>query len=305
MDPESLLQQNTLQTGAQKDIPRPQSEGGTECACHNMYGGDFRIPPHDPDQYFSKTATISTAVDVQAHTANCITQLNAGRCTVGDLQDCLQDAVQIEFATIPPYLTALYSIKDGYNQEAYSLIRGIVMQEMLHMVQAANLLIAVGGRPRIYGAKITPKYPITGLPGGTLPQLQVSLKRASLQHIHNVFMAIEYPHMVANKGHSKSELHTLTIGKLYSEVKHCLETLGDTVFYANHTILQIHWLWNTNEYGTVFVVKDLASALRVIEEIVEQGEGTQPGDPRSYEPCDLAHYFRFQEIVCQRKLVFH
>ena len=176
MDPESLLQQNTLQTGAQKDIPRPQSEGGTECACHNMYGGDFRIPPHDPDQYFSKTATISTAVDVQAHTANCITQLNAGRCTVGDLQDCLQDAVQIEFATIPPYLTALYSIKDGYNQEAYSLIRGIVMQEMLHMVQAANLLIAVGGRPRIYGAKITPKYPITGLPGGTLPQLQVSLK---------------------------------------------------------------------------------------------------------------------------------
>ena len=139
------------------------------------------------------------------------------------------------------------------------------------MVQAVNLLITVGRRLRIYGAKITPKYPITGLPGGTLPQLQVSLKRASLQHIHNVFMAIEYPHVVANKGHSKSELHTLTIGKLYSEVKHCLETLGDTVFYANHTILQIHWLWNTNEYGTVFVVKDLASALQGIEEIVEQG----------------------------------
>ena len=56
-------------------------------------GGDFRIPPHDPDHYFSKTAIISAAVDVQAHTANCITQLNAGRCTVGDLQDCLQDAV--------------------------------------------------------------------------------------------------------------------------------------------------------------------------------------------------------------------
>ena len=267
--------------------------------------GDFRIPPYDPDQYFSKTAIVIAVAGAQAHIDNCITQLNAGRCTVGDLQDCLQDAVQLEFATIPPYLTALYSIKDGYNQEAYSLIRSIVMQEMLHMVQAANLLIAVGGRPRVYGAKITPKYPTTGLPGGTLPQLQVSLKRASLEHIHHVFMAIEYPHVVVNKGHGKSELHTLTIGKLYSEVKQCLETLGDGVFYANRTVLQIRWPWDTNDYGTVFVVKDLASALQAIEEIVEQGEGTQPGDPRSYELCDLAHYFRFQEIVCQRKLVFH
>ncbi len=33
----------------------------------------------------------------------------------------------MEFSTIPPYLTALYSIKDGYNQEAYEIIRSVVI----------------------------------------------------------------------------------------------------------------------------------------------------------------------------------
>ena len=269
--------------------------------CNKM--GDFRLPPHDPEQYFANTAMPSLAVGVQAHISNCITQLNVGRCTLGDLQDCLQDAVQLEFATIPLYLTALYSIKDGYNQKIYSLIRGVVMQEMLHMVQAANLLIAVGGRPKIYGTKTAPQFPTAGLPGGTLPQLEISLKRASLKHIHDVFMAIEYPHEVVNKGYSHHKVYT--IGNLYSEVKQCLKTLGDDVFYTNRTALQIHWPWHNNDYGRVFVVRDLASALEAIEEIVEQGEGAQPGDPHSYTRSNLAHYFRFQEIVCQRELVFH
>ena len=269
--------------------------------CNRM--GDFRLPPHDPDQYFANTAMPSATVGVQAHIPNCITQLNAGRCTLGDLQECLQDAIQLEFATIPLYLTALYSIKDGYNQRIYSLIRSVVMQEMLHMVQAANLLIAVGGRPRIYGAKTAPRFPTTGLPGGTLPQLEISLKRASLEHIHDIFMAIEYPHEVINKGYSHYNVYT--IGNLYSEVKQCLKSLGDSLFYTNRTALQIRWPWRTNNYGRVFVVRDLASALEAIEEIVEQGEGALPGDPHSYMTSNLAHYFRFQEIVCQRELVFH
>ena len=269
--------------------------------CNKM--GDFRLPPHDPDQYFSNTAMLSTAIGVQAHIPSCITQLNVGRCILGDLQECLQDAVQLEFATIPPYLTALYSIKDGYNCKIHSLIRSVVMQEMLHMVQAANLLIAIGGKPKIYGPETAPRFPTAGLPGGTLPQLEITLKRASLEHIHDVFMAIEYPHEVVNKGNSHYKLYT--IGNLYSEVKQCLKTLGDGVFYTNRTALQIRWPWRTNNYGRVFVVRDLASALEAIEEIVEQGEGAQPGDPHSYMTSNLAHYFRFQEIVCQQELVFH
>jgi len=65
------------------------------------------------------------------------------------LREYLQNALEIEFATIPLYLTALYSIRDGCNTWASRLIRGVVMQEMLHLTQSANLLISVGGRPII------------------------------------------------------------------------------------------------------------------------------------------------------------
>ena len=43
---------------------------------------------------------------------------------------------------------------------------------------------------------------------------------------------------------------------------------------------------------------DLATALQAINEIVEQGEGVQPGDPHGYARHELAHFFKFQEIVC-------
>ena len=44
----------------------------------------------------------------------------------------------LEFATIPPYLTAMYSIKAGENRQVYDVIRSVVMQEMLHMAQAGG-----------------------------------------------------------------------------------------------------------------------------------------------------------------------
>ena len=45
--------------------------------------------------------------------------------------------------------------------------------------------------------------------------------------------------------------------------------------------------------------------MEAIKEITEQGEGAQPGDPRSFDRNDLAHFFKFKEIICGRKLVFH
>ena len=103
----------------------------------------------------------------------------------------MQQAVQLEFYTIPLYLTTLYSIKEGYNTQAYQAIRNVVMQEMLHMVQAANILIAVGGNVTIDDPNFAPKYPATGLPGGVLRNLTIHLKNYNLIHVHNTFMGIE------------------------------------------------------------------------------------------------------------------
>jgi len=104
----------------------------------------------------------------------------------------LQTAIRLEFSTLPPYLTAFFSIREGCNVEVQDLIRSVVMQEMLHMAQAANLLIALGGRPIVNSRCFAPVYP-GPLPGGIMPRLTVHLERASRKYVRYFFMPIELP----------------------------------------------------------------------------------------------------------------
>lgn len=107
------------------------------------------------------------------------------------LQQAMQLAIQIEFTTIPAYLTALYSIKQP-DSRAYQLLRSVVMEEMFHVNQAANLLVAIGGLPKFTGDAV-PRYP-NYLPNAnpkTTPY--VGLYRASPDVFENVFAAIETP----------------------------------------------------------------------------------------------------------------
>ena len=76
------------------------------------------------------------------------------RCT-----DYLHAAMQLEHATIPPYLTALYSIQPGTNSDAYHVLRVVAVEEMLHLTLAANVLNAVGGTPDLTRPGFVPDYP--------------------------------------------------------------------------------------------------------------------------------------------------
>ena len=77
------------------------------------------------------------------------------------LRAALQTAIELEHSTIPPYLCALYSLRGGSNVEAAELIESVVMEEMLHMVLAANVLNAIGGTPSIGHPGFVPRYPCT------------------------------------------------------------------------------------------------------------------------------------------------
>ena len=280
--------------------PWPHRDGHSSCEGT----GDFRRQPRDSGDYYAQTASFDPKFGVAQGEANCFADLKRSQCSVQDIRGCLQKALELEFYTIPLYLTALYSIKDGHNLKVYSLIRSVVMQEMLHMLQVANLLISIGGRPTIDSASAAPSYPARGLPGGVLPNLAVSLQRASLTHIHKVFMAIEYPHEIFNMHDKVDIVHKQTIGQLYHDIRNCMAKHGDQMFYPNSTLFQIDWPYS-NDYGCVYIVKNLATAVKAIDEIIEQGEGVQPGDPHSYRRDDLAHFFKFQEIVCGRELEFY
>lgn len=118
--------------------------------------------------------------------------------TVEHLRELLQTALEIEHSTIPPYLTAQWSIRDGYNRQVHRIIKTIVRQEMLHMALVANLMNAVGGKPSLIHSTFMPQYP-SKLPGGLEPSLVVSLEKLSPELVKNVFMQIEKPD--TNKEH--------------------------------------------------------------------------------------------------------
>lgn len=76
------------------------------------------------------------------------------------LQDLLQTAILIEHSTIPPYLTALYSIKDGTNILASQIIRSVAVEEMLHMIMVCNVMNAVSIQPSVNRPQNYPTYPM-------------------------------------------------------------------------------------------------------------------------------------------------
>src|SRR5262245_42752988 len=71
----------------------------------------------------------------------------------------LQRALELELATIPPYMICLLSIKLPGNREVAEIIRGVMIEEMLHMVLVSNVLNAIGGQPRLDSTAV-PKYPL-------------------------------------------------------------------------------------------------------------------------------------------------
>jgi Ferritin-like len=229
------------------------------------------------------------------------------------LRDLLQAAVELELATIPAYLCALYSLRPGSNGEASLIIRSVVVEEMLHMVLAANVLNAIGGQPRVTGGHV-PRYPHE-LPDGTVVDLLPFCPEGVEE-----FLKIEnpqYPHQALDPGHPlvagrRPEYHRAraasvmgkpgTIGAFYAEItdglKQAAAALGEQALFCGDPARQV-----TREYyyaggGSVQPVKDLASAIAVLTEIVDQGEG----DLASMydDDGDLGHYYRFKQIACDR-----
>src|SRR4051794_22590261 len=105
--------------------------------------------------------------------------------SVASLRWHLQWALEIEHGTLPPYLCALYSIKEGANAEAARIVQSVFMEEMLHLTLAANLMNAVGGTPRIDTPSMLPEFP-TYLPHSNRA-FQVELRAFSPEALE-VFM---------------------------------------------------------------------------------------------------------------------
>ena len=222
-------------------------------------------------------------------------QVLAALDSPGGLQSVLQNAIELEHATIPTYLYSLYSLGNS-NQQIQSLVLSVVIEEMLHFALACNILNAIGGAPAIDKPEFIPTYP-GPLPGGVESGLVVHLKRFSLDHVHDTFMAIEEPEHPLNFPVAAAAEQAMTIGQFYSRIDQEIVKAGQGIFTGDRS-RQVTSGFPSTE---LFAVTDVASASKAIDLIKEQGEGTStsPLDPEH----DLAHYYRFAEIWHGKTLV--
>ncbi|XP_077992063.1 uncharacterized protein LOC144446184 [Glandiceps talaboti] len=240
--------------------------------------------------------------------------------SVEDLKRDLQIALEIELATIPPYLSAWFSIKKGHNDEISSILRSILIEEMLHMTLVANILSSICGSPTLNHGSVVPKYP-SKLPNDIHPGLTVSLQRFSKSLVEDVFLMIEEPDDTLpiklrqkmlhfdEEGETADQLlhHYNTIGRFYYEkIWRSLQynaNINASLFECGNPKRQITGSdWYSHTVNRPFAVTSLDGARRAIRIITEQGEGSSPTQPFDSEG-ELSHYFKFLEIVMGHKLV--
>ena len=238
-----------------------------------------------------------------------------------ELRAAAQLAIQVEFTTIPAYLSALYSIADT-DDFAYQALRSVVVEEMFHLNQAANILVGIGGVPVMTGAAV-PVYP-TYLPSANTDLTPyVGLFQASTSVFRNVFMAIETP---APWTAPPQGQNYQTIGQLYKAlwdgIVFCVKKYGEAaVFEQQSGTEQRNDIYLGKFGGRAIVVDSLESAKLAINQIVEQGEGAvdpthalvaeQPyGAYQHYgmrtdgtygpimgTPYELSHYYKFLKVA--------
>jgi Ferritin-like len=216
-----------------------------------------------------------------------------------DLYEALQKAIQLEHATIPPYLVAAYSLKPGENSAVRRTLIDIAREEMLHMAIAANVLNALGGRPIIGGPDFIPLYPAK-LPMSIGAGLVVGLEPCSIALIRSIFMTIEAPEFPLQfPTAAEVEIEFSTIGAFYRAVIVKLGELGESAFIGNPDRQVI--LGAGFPTDRLFQINSVATATKALNWVVEDGEGTNTRPLDASE--ELAHYYRFAEIVQGRKLI--
>lgn len=230
--------------------------------------------------------------------------------------EMLKSAILLELSTIPPYMTALLSIMPGQNRAPAKIIRSVMMEEMLHMTLAGNVLSSVGGVMTLDADHI-PQYPLKlEFKGKRFKEREFDVDLAPMnERSLTIFTKIEQPEgwderkPTLKAAVPELEVEGYTIGEFYNLIIQKLTALcqqyGEAAIFTGNPDRQIdpNYYWSAG--GQPIKVSDLSSAKKAIDIIVEQGEGTSKsiydGDKHYFDdPEEVAHFFRFREILFGR-----
>ena len=225
----------------------------------------------------------------------------------------LTEAAELEHNILCSYLYAAFSLKRGMEEglserqavavaQWRHVILKVAVEEMGHLAIVNNLLVAIGGAPHFN----RPNLPVAE---GYLPSCftvrLTPFEQATLDH----FIFLERPEgspiqdpgtfgaaaEVAREGEhiqlTPSAEDYETIAELYGMIREGLQSLvakqGSAAFVAGSDARQIGP--DTVDLPGLNVITDLPSALRAIDVIVEQGEG-------SPSESEDSHFARFNAI---------
>ena len=250
-----------------------------------------------------------------------------------DLHQHLQHAVDVEFWTIPLYLTALYSIQGlkGLQPSAYpdaaKLVQSVAIQEMLHLELICNISNALGHAPRFHPPRYREAH---GIP--FIHPRQDALPT----HLHGyqcelgpldesrlkLFCAIELPH-APRETRWEEERSYDSIAMMYAALVKGVALQWDASYVGaarntrQKTSFKEYHERSGRHHGFSQAVHSLDDAMRAMDAIVEQGEGADstrvPVDfrPPSLEAGkefdagwfrgDLSHYHKFSLLLHHRK----
>lgn len=225
----------------------------------------------------------------------------------------LCEAAELEHGLMCEYLFAALTLKERLDEgvtpaqlEAIERWRkaivGVAAQEMLHLALASNLLSALGMSPHLVRPNLP--HPARHYPPGVTVAL-LPFGETALRH----FMFLERPEgmALADAEAFAASQHAVphldpdaiapvlqpfaTVGHLYRSIeagiRHLCDKWGEARLFVGPPRAQAepaHFQW-----PQLVQVTDLASALRAIETIVEQGEG-----PRGQ--WQAAHFGRFKAV---------
>lgn len=224
--------------------------------------------------------------------------------TLEDLLPLVQNAIMLEHATIPTYLTAMFSLKPKTNREIWEIIHTVVIEEMLHMSIASNIMNALGGSPSINSAEFVPKYP-TALPMGigSGDGLTVTLQKYSKNQVKEVFMEIEEPETpldleVKSRG---AEPEYATIGQFYDALKEKILKLAPPILPGDPQKQVTSKFFPDYLLFPILTPQNAADAIDII---VEQGEGQDDSPVTQFDfEKEISHYYRFEELYYGKRLV--
>ncbi len=235
----------------------------------------------------------------------------------------LAEAAELEHNLLCSYLYAAFGLKQGLDEgvEPHELeaigrwrgaIMGVCIEEMGHLAQVANLMVAVGSRPHFD----RPNLPVA--PGYHPAGIQIALLPFDMETLEH-FIFLERPesapaedpasiHEAAPKREIRerrpetgvlmpSAPDYATIGEFYDLLSRGMSALADEIGADRLFIGPADCQLRPEEIGVddLSVVTDLASAQRALHLIVVQGEGAgsgAAGGPSS----ERSHFEQFLQI---------